>query len=202
MCALQLDCIELGANWLAVHSEGLNLADGWKTLHELSPHCAPLLEPIGVRPTLEEWNNDIATEVLQQQATAHQRAVLHIDGRTLQVVHGDMRLCNIFAKPECSDGSSIAGGNSGGDDSISISGAHSSGGASSGRRKWRVKFGDFDWSGVNGESKYPCIMNSKIKWPLGVGPGRVMFQQHDVDLLCYQLQGTFAQPSSWASDEM
>ncbi|KAB5590540.1 Kinase domain containing protein [Ceratobasidium theobromae] len=38
---------------------------------------------------------------------------------------------------------------------------------------------DFDWCGKELEARYPCSMNTQIKWPNGVGPGKFMEKYHD-----------------------
>uniref|UniRef100_T1IM59 Protein kinase domain-containing protein n=1 Tax=Strigamia maritima TaxID=126957 RepID=T1IM59_STRMM len=38
---------------------------------------------------------------------------------------------------------------------------------------------DFDWSGENGEGRYPEVVNSSIVWPEGVNYGRLLRKEHD-----------------------
>ncbi|PRP78485.1 hypothetical protein PROFUN_13560 [Planoprotostelium fungivorum] len=43
---------------------------------------------------------------------------------------------------------------------------------------------DFDYSGKEGEAKYPYFLNTKdIRWPDGVASGKVITQQHDKDMI-------------------
>jgi serine/threonine protein kinase len=44
----------------------------------------------------------------------------------------------------------------------------------------RVFLVDFDWSGIDGEVKYPPLMNSHITWPEGANTGELIRHEHDV----------------------
>lgn len=45
-----------------------------------------------------------------------------------------------------------------------------------------------DWAGVVGTARYPSVLNMKtIIWPEGVGPGQLLQQAHDLELLRLQL---------------
>lgn len=51
-----------------------------------------------------------------------------------------------------------------------------------------VKLIDMDWAGVVGTARYPSVLNMKtVFWPEGVGPGRLLQQAHDLELLQLQL---------------
>ena len=42
---------------------------------------------------------------------------------------------------------------------------------------------DFDWSGKEGETRYPFDLNTKIDWAQGVEPGAVILKKHDEEML-------------------
>ncbi|KAG9118692.1 hypothetical protein FRC07_006668 [Ceratobasidium sp. 392] len=43
---------------------------------------------------------------------------------------------------------------------------------------------DFDWCGINGQSRYPAAMNAKeIEWPSGVNRNTIMMLEHDIAVL-------------------
>lgn len=48
---------------------------------------------------------------------------------------------------------------------------------------WETRFVDFGWSGTEGKSRYPTLMNIEVPWPSGARPGALLAQAHDVDLL-------------------
>lgn len=51
----------------------------------------------------------------------------------------------------------------------------------------QLKLIDMDWAGAAGRVVYPVLLNTKnIAWPEGVGPGKVLEQKHDRDLLHLQ----------------
>jgi len=43
----------------------------------------------------------------------------------------------------------------------------------------RVFLIDFDWSGINGEKRYPCGMNLEVQWPNGAATGETLSFDHD-----------------------
>jgi len=43
----------------------------------------------------------------------------------------------------------------------------------------RVILIDFDWSGINGEKRYPCNMNPEVQWPDGASTGELLSFDHD-----------------------
>ena len=47
----------------------------------------------------------------------------------------------------------------------------------------RVLLVDFDWSGKEGETRYPLNLNTKIVWAQGVEPGAVILKKHDEEML-------------------
>jgi hypothetical protein len=54
--------------------------------------------------------------------------------------------------------------------------------------RWQFRFVDFDWSGWAGHTRYPAMMNLKIRWPAGACPRLPLQQQHDKQLLSDELQ--------------
>ncbi|KAL3147719.1 hypothetical protein ABBQ32_002462 [Trebouxia sp. C0010 RCD-2024] len=51
-----------------------------------------------------------------------------------------------------------------------------------------LKLIDMDWAGVVGTARYPSLLNTKtIIWPQGVGPGQLLQQAHDLELLQLQV---------------
>lgn len=42
---------------------------------------------------------------------------------------------------------------------------------------------DFEWSGPEGESRYPLSINKSIDWAEGTGPGQVITKEHDLAML-------------------
>ena len=44
----------------------------------------------------------------------------------------------------------------------------------------QVKFIDFDWAGVNGDTTYPTSMNPNINWAPGVGLCKHIKPEHDI----------------------
>ena len=50
-----------------------------------------------------------------------------------------------------------------------------------------LKLIDMDWAGTVGTARYPSLLNSKILWPQGVGPGQLLQQAHDLELLQLQV---------------
>ncbi|KAG7380140.1 hypothetical protein PHYPSEUDO_007685 [Phytophthora pseudosyringae] len=42
-----------------------------------------------------------------------------------------------------------------------------------------LKMIDFDWAGKDGEAFYPPFLNTEVKWPGGVAPGKVLIAAHD-----------------------
>ena len=47
---------------------------------------------------------------------------------------------------------------------------------------------DFDWCDKAGKGRYPPGINQEIIWPMGVGPGKIMLEEHDIKML-EDLQG-------------
>ena len=51
-----------------------------------------------------------------------------------------------------------------------------------------LKLIDMDWAGIVGTARYPSLLNTKtIIWPQGVGPGQLLQQAHDLELLQLQV---------------
>jgi len=47
-----------------------------------------------------------------------------------------------------------------------------------------LKLIDFEWSGKVGSARYSHFMNHvDIKWPDGVGDGKLDIKEHDIDML-------------------
>ena len=51
-----------------------------------------------------------------------------------------------------------------------------------------LKLIDMDWAGIVGTARYPSLLNPKtITWPQGDGPGQLLQQAHDLELLHFQV---------------
>jgi serine/threonine protein kinase len=47
----------------------------------------------------------------------------------------------------------------------------------------KIKLINFDWAGKAGYMKYPNFLSPQIPWPAGVGRGKPITAQHDLDMI-------------------
>eukprot|EP00878_Enallax_costatus_P017800 GHUV01018704.1.p1 GENE.GHUV01018704.1~~GHUV01018704.1.p1 ORF type:complete len:176 (+),score=49.67 GHUV01018704.1:556-1083(+) len=74
-------------------------------------------------------------------------------------------------------------------------------GKQQGDHNWAIRFVDFDWSGIEGTSRYPATISAHVAWPAGVRTRGPLRQEHDKQLLQAELTWLVADLEAQAKAE-